>query len=134
MLLQSLKDLSNLKKTLIVITIFNFLVIVINFVVIFLFGAQISNSIGWLLGSEEKTIFSNLLFVEGAFTIGIGALIAGGFSENKLTQTKAPSTAYSVEKISKQSAEFRQEQLSTGILIMLAGLPLIIMSVLSAII
>jgi hypothetical protein len=89
---------------------------------------------GWLFGSEEKTILTNLLFIEGALTIGIGALLAGGFAENKLTQTKSPSTPYYVKKLSKQSPEFRQEQISSGLLLMLTGLPLIIMSIISAII
>ncbi|MFC1487166.1 hypothetical protein ACFLRN_05715 [Thermoproteota archaeon] len=82
---------------------------------------------------KRKQFFTNLLFIEGGLTIGIGALLAGGFAENKLTPTKSPSTNYSVEKISKQSPEFRQEQISTGLLLMLTGLPLIIMSTLSAI-
>ena len=73
---------------------------------------------------------SNFLFFEGALTIGIGALLAGGFAENKLTPVNSPSTPYSVEKLSKQRAEFRQEQISTGLLLILTGLPIFIMSIL----
>jgi hypothetical protein len=126
------KNLSKWKKAFIVLVIFNVLVVIIDLIVIFLYGSQIIDSMGWLFGNENKTILTNLLFIEGALTIGIGALLAGGYSENKLTPTKSPSTSYSVEKLSKQRMEFRKEQISTGLLIILAGLPLIIMSILTA--
>ncbi len=113
------------------IAFFNVVVVFIDFVVLSFYGIQIKETLGWIFGSEDKTILSNFLFFEGALTIGIGALLAGGFAENKLTPTRSPSTPYSVEKLSKHRTEFRQEQISTGLLLMLAGLPLIVMSVLS---
>ena len=72
------------------------------------------------------------MFIEGALIIGIGAMLAGGYAEGRIQPAKAPSTAYVSEKLSKQRAEFRENQISTGLLLMLAGLPLIIMSILSA--
>ncbi|MFC1487315.1 hypothetical protein ACFLRN_06485 [Thermoproteota archaeon] len=126
-----MKNISGWKKAIIMIAFFNVLVVFIDFVVLSFYGIQIKETLGWIFGSEDKTILSNFLFFEGALTIGIGALLAGGFAENKLTPTKSPSTHYSVEKLSKHRTEFRQEQISTGLLLMLAGLPLIVMSVLS---
>ena len=113
--------------------IFNVLIISIDFIAISFFSLQIKATLAWLLGSEDKTILSNLLFVEGGFTVGIGALIAAGFAENRIQQKNIPSTPYVVEKLSKQRAEFREKQISTGLLLILAGIPLIVLSIISAI-
>jgi hypothetical protein len=51
-----------------------------------------------------------------------------------LQRASTPSTPYVVEKLSKQRQEFREKQISTGLLLMLAGLPLIIIAILSTII
>jgi hypothetical protein len=99
-----------------------------------LYKSQIQLDLAWLLGIEEKAILSNLFFFEGAITVGLGALLAGGFAENRMTRTNVPSTAYNVEKISKSRPEFREKQISTGIILMITGLPLLVMSVLSTII
>ena len=126
-----LKNISGWKKAIIIIAVFNVLVVFIDLVVLSFYGTQIKETLAWILGSEDKTILSNLLFFEGALIIGIGAFLAGGFAENRMHRTNVPSTSYVVEKLSKQRSEFREKQISTGLLLMLAGLPLIIMSVLS---
>lgn len=128
-----LKSFSVWKKAIIIIVIFNILVVSINLIVISFYGAQVRSNIEWFLGNEDKTILSNLLFIEGAVTIGIGALLAAGFAESRIQRANTPSTPYVVEKLSKQRQEFREKQISTGFLLMLAGLPLIILAILTAI-
>ena len=128
-----LKNISTWKKATIVIAIFNLLIIAIDLIIISFYGTHIRSTLVWLLGSEDKTILSNLLFIEGALTIGIGALIAAGFAENRITRPNVPSAPYVVEKLSKQRPKFREKQISTGLLLILAGIPLIIISILSAI-
>jgi len=128
-----LKNISGWKKAIIVMAIFNVLIVFIDLIVIFFYGPQIRLSAAWLFGSEDKTTLSSLLFIEGALIIGVGALLAGGFAENRMHPTNVPSTPYTVEKISKQRSEFREEQISTGLLLMLAGVPLVILSILSAV-
>ena len=126
-----MKNISGWKKVIIIISLFNVLALFINFVLLSFYGIQIKVKLAWILGSEDKIILSNLLFFEGALIIGIGALLAGGFAENRMHRTNVPSTPYVVEKMSKQRSNFRDKQISTGFLLILAGLPLIIMSVLS---
>ncbi|MCZ2809514.1 MAG: hypothetical protein O2V44_09185 [Candidatus Bathyarchaeota archaeon] len=128
-----MKNISGWKKAIIVMAIFNVLIVFIDLIVIFFYGPQIRLSAAWLFGSEDKTTLSSLLFIEGALIIGVGALLAGGFAENRMHPTNVPSTPYTVEKISKQRSEFREEQISTGLLLMLAGVPLVILSILSAV-
>lgn len=125
-----LKKISRWKKAIIAILVFNTIVVLIDIVILFFYSPQIKETLAEILGTEDRTILSNFLFFEGALTIGIGALIAGGYAENRLAPTRSPSTPYSIEKLSKQRAEFRQEQISTGLLLVLAGLPLFIMSIL----
>jgi len=128
-----LKNMAVWKKAIIIMAIFNVLIVFLDLIVIFFYGPQIRLSVAWLFGSEDKTTLSSLLFIEGALIIGIGALLAGGFTENRMHPPNVPSTPYTVEKISKQCSEFRDEQISTGLLLMLAGVPLVILSILSAV-
>jgi type VI protein secretion system component VasK len=128
-----LKNASVWKKSIIVIAFFNVLIIVIDIIAVFLYGTQIRLTAAWIFGNDNKTTLTNLLFIEGALITGTGALLAGGYAEGRIQSAKAPSTAYVAEKLSKQRAEFRENQISTGLLLMLTGLPLIIMSILSAV-
>lgn len=104
-----LKNMAVWKKAIIVMAIFNVLIVFLDLIVIFFYGTQIRLTAAWLFGSENKTTLSSLLFIEGALTIGVGALLAGGFAENRMHPTNVPSTPYTVEKISKQRSEFREE-------------------------
>jgi len=128
-----LKNVSVWKKAIIVVAFVSVLIFVFDIIVVFLFGTQIRLTAAWIFGNEDKTTLTNLLFIEGALIIGTGALLAGGYSESRIQGTKAPSTAYVSEKLAKQRAEFRENQISTGLLLMLTGLPPVIMSILSAV-
>ena len=112
---------------------FNVLIFAIDLIAVFLYGTQIRLTAEWIFGSDDKTTLGSLLFIEGALIIGTGALLAGGHAESRLQASKAPSTPYVAEKLSKQRAEFREAQISTGFLLMLTGLPLIIMAILSSV-
>jgi hypothetical protein len=128
-----LRNMSTWKKATIIIAIFNLLMIGVDLIMISFYGTQIRSTLAWLLGNEDRTILSNLLFIEGAFTVGIGALLAAGYAESRMHRANLPSTPYVVEKLSKQRSKFRKKQISTGLLLMLAGIPLVIMSILSAV-
>jgi hypothetical protein len=128
-----LKNISEWKKAITIMAFFNVLILVIDLIAVFLYGTQIRLTATWLFGSDDKTTLSSLLFIEGALIIGSGALLAGGYAEGRMHAPKAPSAPYVAEKLSKQRAEFRENQISTGLLLMLTGLPLIIMSILSAV-
>jgi type VI protein secretion system component VasK len=128
-----LKNASVWKKAIIVIAFFNVLIIFINIIAVFLYGTQIRLTAAWIFRNDNKTTLTNLLFIEGALITGTCAMLAGGYSEGRIHAAKAPSTAYVAEKLLEQRAEFRENQISTGFLLMLTGLPLVIMSILSAV-
>jgi hypothetical protein len=128
-----LKNISGRKKVITIMAFFNVSIFAIDLIAVFFYGTQIRLTAEWIFGSDDKTTFGSLLFMEGALILGIGALLAGGFAEGRIHASKAPSTSYVAEKLSKQRAEFREAQISTGLLLMLTGLPLIIMSILSAV-
>ena len=123
------KSISGWKKVLIMFAIFEILIILADFIVAFLYGITLRNSAGWLFGRNDTETFGSLLFVEGAILVGIGAIISAGYSENVIAPVRSPSTPYIVEKISKQRAEFREKQISTGTLLMLLGAPLIVITI-----
>jgi hypothetical protein len=128
-----LKNVSGWKKALAVIAFLNVLIFVIDVIAVFLYGTQIRLTAEWLFGSDDKTTLASLLFIEGALIIGTGALLAGGYAEGRVHASRSPSAPYVAEKLSKQRVEFRENQISTGFLLMLTGLPLIILSLLSAV-
>lgn len=128
-----LKNISGWKKVITIMAFFNVLIFAIDLIAVILYGTQIRLTAEWLFGSDDKTTLGSLLFIEGAFIVGTGALLAGGYAESRIHASKAPSTPYAAEKLSKQRAEFRENQISTGLLLMLTGLPLIIISILSAV-
>ncbi|MHA2052834.1 MAG: hypothetical protein ACW99F_04465 [Candidatus Hodarchaeales archaeon] len=124
-----LRSISGWKKVLIMFTIFEMLIILADFIVAFSYGVTLRTSAGWLFGRNDIETFGSLLFFEGAILVGVGAVIAAGYSENVIVHPRRPSTAYIVEKISKDRAEFREKQISTGFLLMLLGAPLIAMTI-----
>ena len=109
--------------------IFEILIILADYIVAFLYGGTLRASAGWLFGNNDKETFGSLLFLEGAILVGIGAIIAAGYSENVIIHHRRPSTAYTVEKISRDRGEFREKQISSGILSILIGAPLIIITI-----
>ena len=125
----NLRSISGWKKVLILFAIFEILIILADFIVAFLYGIALRTYAGWIFGRNDTETFGSLLFFEGAILVGIGAIIAAGYSENVIVQPSTPSTAYIAEKTSKDRREFREKQISTGILLMLLGAPLIIMTI-----
>jgi len=105
------------------------LIIFADFIVAFLYGVSLRASAGWLFGRNDMETFGSLLFIEGAMLVGVGATVAAGFSENVAAPVRGPSTPYMVERISRDRAEHREKQISSGILLMLIGAPLIIITI-----
>jgi len=131
--LHTLTNLSEWKKAATIVIFFNAIVFAVDLIVVHFYGNPIRLTASWLFGSDDKTTLSSFLFIEAALVIGTGALLAGGFIENGMHSARSPSTPYVTEKLSKQRAEFRETQLSTGLLMMLTGSPLLVLSILSAV-
>lgn len=111
--------------------IFDATIILADFVAAFFYGAHLRTYAEWLFGSNDTETFGSLLFIEGALIVGLGALIAAGYSENMEASARgSPRTPYVVEKLSEQRADLRQKQISTGFLLMLVGAPLLIIPIL----
>ena len=105
------------------------LIVLADYIAAFLYGVALRASAGWLFGNNDTETFGSLLFLEGAILVGVGAILAAGYSENAAAPVSSPSTAYAVEKISRDRAEHREKQISSGILLILIGAPLIIITI-----
>ena len=108
--------------------------VILNWAVVALFGASLSSSVSFIFGRTAKENFLALLFIEGAFLFGIGALLAGGFSENRMMSTSGPKAAYDIEKLSAGRPERRRQQVSAGIALMLIGGVLLLMTIIGIVI
>jgi hypothetical protein len=123
--------ISGWKKFLILLAILDTAIILADFVAAFFYGARLRAYADWLFGTTDTETFGSLLFIEAALIIGVGAMLAAGYPENKEASAQgSPRTPYVAEKISEQRAEFREKQISTGFLLMLVGAPLLIIPVL----
>jgi hypothetical protein len=98
----------------------------VDLIVVYLFGGQFRSYAGWLFGINDKETLGSLLFIEGALIVGIGASLAAGYAETRMQPARSPATPYVAEKISPQRGEFREKQISVGLTLMLVGAPLII--------
>jgi hypothetical protein len=126
-----LRYISGWKKFLILLAILDTAIILADFVAAFFYGARLRAYANWLFGSNDTETFGSLLFIEAALIIGVGALIAAGYSENMEASPRgSPRTPYVAEKLSEQRAEFREKQISTGFLLMLVGAPLLTIPIL----
>jgi len=126
-----LRFISGWKKFLILLAILDTAIILADFVASFFYGAHLRAYANWLFGSTDIETFGSILFIEAALIIGVGALIAAGYPENKEAAAQgSPRAPYVAEKISEQRVEFREKQISTGFLLMLVGAPLLIIPIL----
>jgi hypothetical protein len=124
-----LRHVSGWKKVLIIFVVSDILVISVDFAAVFFFGAQFRSYAGLIFGNSDKATLSSLLFIEGALIVGIGASLAAGYAENRMAPSSGPATPYVVSKISEQREEFREKQISAGLVLMLLGTPLIAISI-----
>jgi hypothetical protein len=97
-------------------------VLAINIIVV-LFTSE---SFFWI-GGSKKILFSNMLFIEGAFILGIGALIASGYTAARVDRW--PTMYASPEGHADYIREQRRKQIGFGILLMIIGGLLIVLSV-----
>ncbi len=116
----------SLQKVLVILLFAVVIVIVID--ALLLIGYPFSlEEIPFFAGKPKKTILSDLFFFEGAIILGLGGLTAAGtgrgISERKETLYVRPSTH--VECVRTE----RKKQVVFGILIMIIGAVLIVLSV-----
>ena len=124
-----LKSISGWKKFLFLFALFEIIIVLADFFIAFSYGDILRTTAGLFFGGNDIETFGELLFIEGAILLGIGAMLAAGYSENVIFSYRDPSTAYRVEKISKDRGEFREKQISTGFLLMFIGAPLIVLTI-----
>jgi hypothetical protein len=129
-----LSGISGLKKTAEYFAVILAAAVIFNIAVVTLLGASFSSSVSFIFGKTAKENFLALLFIEGAFLFGIGALLAGGFSENRMMSTSGPKAAYDIEKLSADRPERRRQQVSAGIALMLVGGVLLLMTIIGIVI
>ena len=129
-----LSDISGHKRTAAYFAVILAATVVLNTAIVTLFSPSLSSSAAFIFGKTSKENFLALLFLEGAFLLGIGASLVGGFSENRMMSTSGPKAAYDIEKLSAGRPERRRKQSSDGIALMLAGGVLLLMTIIGIII
>jgi hypothetical protein len=127
--LKSPKRPFNLKKVLIVASFFWAAVILADYATVAFWGPQIWAYAATFFGTDIKTTFVTLLFVEGAFVFTIGAIWAAGAMETTFEGDNLATNPYYQKEQWKQRREQTEGQNIAGKLLMLAGGPLLIASI-----
>jgi len=127
--LNSLKRLSNLRKILIVASILWVVVVLVDYVTVVFWGARLWALSADFFGTDMKTTFLTLMFIEGAFVFAISAIWAAGAMETTIEGDNLATNPYYQKEQWKQRREQTEGQNITGKLLMFAGGPLLIASI-----
>jgi hypothetical protein len=127
--LNSPKRPSSLKKVLIVASFFWAFVVLADYAAAAYWGPQIWTYAATFFGTNIKTTFVTLMFVEGAFVFAIGAIWAAGAMETTFEGDNLATNPYYQKDQWKQRREQTEGQNITGKFLMLAGGPLLIASI-----
>ena len=130
---RNLKVIIEWKKILVAVLSPMLVLILADFVLAFLFGSQIRSISPFVFGRNDKETFISLVFLEGGVIFALGAFFASGKTEKITSVPATPADIYKIEKLFPQRPEDREKQISTGILLMLVGGPLLAISFILAI-
>jgi hypothetical protein len=124
------KHPSNLKKILSLAAVLWTVVVVADFAAAVFLGPQFWAYAPVFFGTDIKTTFVTLLFVEGAFVFAIGAVWAAGAMETTFEGDNLATNPYYQREQWKQRREQTEGQNIAGKFLMLAGGPLLIAAIL----
>ena len=125
-----MKGISKWRIVLVRASVFWIAVILSDLVLVYFFGPQIWSNAGYFFGTEFKTSFVTLLFIEGAAIFAVGAVWAAGAMETTFEGDNLMTNPYYQKEQWKQRREQTEGQNITGKVLMLAGGPLLIVSLL----
>jgi len=125
-----MKGISKWRIVLFRASVFWIAVILADLVLVYFFGLQIRSYAGYFFGTEFKTTLVTLLFIEGAAIFAVGTVWAAGAMETTFEGDNLMTNPYYQKDQWKQRREQTEGQNITGKILMLAGGPLLIMSLL----
>jgi hypothetical protein len=123
-----MKSTSKWRTVLIKASAFWSAVILTDLVIVYLYGPQIWSSAGYFFGSDVKTTFAVLMFVEGGILLALGLLWASGAMETWFQGGNLKTNPYFRNYDWKQRREQTEGQNIAGKILMIAGGPLLFAS------
>jgi len=118
-----------MEKILIGAAVFWATVLLADYAAVTFWGSQLWTYAAAFFGTDIKTTFGTLLFVESAFIFAIGAIWAAGAMETTFEGDNLATNPYYQKEQWKQRREQTEGQNIAGKLLMLAGGPLLIASI-----
>jgi hypothetical protein len=103
-------------------------VILVDLVVVYFFGSLIWSYAGYFFGNDIRTTLTVLMFVEGGVPFAFGAVWASGAMETWFQGGNLKTNPYFRKDDWKQRREQTEKQNVMGKVLMLAGGPLLIAS------
>jgi hypothetical protein len=98
---------------------------VVDLVLVAVFGSQLRSFSTSVFGNGDKETLASILFIEGGLALGAGAVYFSGMGENV-----GGTHPVVLDKRLEQRREMREQQKSSGVILMLIGGPLILLSLL----
>jgi hypothetical protein len=123
-----MKGGSNWRAALIKASAFWFAAIVLDLILAYFFGPQLWSYAGYFFGSDARTTLIALLFIEGGVLFAFGVVWASGAMETTFGGSNIKLNPYYQREPWKQRREQTEKQNTTGEVLMFAGGPLLVLS------
>jgi hypothetical protein len=120
--------LGNWKKFLVKASIVSAIIILVDLVIVYLYGSTIWLYAGYLFGNNVKTTLSTLLFIEGAAILVLGFVWLSGAMEVNFDGSNIRTNIYNRKEQWKQRPNELEQENSAGKVMILVGLPVFIVS------
>lgn len=107
---------------------FWFSLVVADYLAVYFFGAQFWSYAGYFFGNNTTITLAVLMFVEGAVILTLGLVWASGAMETVFQGSNLQTNPYYRQEDWKQRKEQTQKQNEAGKILILAGGPILLLS------
>ena len=118
----------NWKKLLFKASIVSVIIIIVNLILVNLYGSTIWFYTGYFFGTDTKTTLSTLLFIEGAAILALGFVWLSGAMEINFDGSNIKTNIWSRKQQWKQRPNELEQENTAGKVMILVGIPVFLVS------
>jgi hypothetical protein len=120
--------LGNWKRFLLKASIVSVAIILVNLLLVYLYGSTIWLYAGYFFGNDVKTTLSTLLFIEGAAILTLGFVWLSGAMEIDFDDSNLRTNIWNRKEQWKQRPNELEQENAAGKVMILVGLPVLLVS------
>ena len=123
------QKLGNWKKFLFKASIVSAIIILVNLLIVYLYGSTIWLYAGYFFGNNVKTTLSTLLFIESIAILALGFVWLSGAMEVNFDGSNIKTNIYNRKEQWRQRPNELEQETSAGKIMILVGFPIFVVSV-----